>query len=191
MLERNGAEVLSAPPPRRGRLFRKYVVIFVVLVSGALLTSGAVEAYFVYEENQAAVIRLQRERAVAAASTIEQFLAESERLLGWVVLSPSTGAPSTEQRRTEYDRLLQLAPSIEDVSYLDAAGMEQVRVSRPTSGGRPTARGLFPGSLGARSAISGDRIRPGGCARRCCTRAADCAGRARTERRRGRSPPES
>src|SRR5919112_1720244 len=94
MLERNGAGVSNVPPPRRGRLFRKYVVIFVVLVSGALLASGVVEAYFVYEENQAAVIRLQRERAVAAASTIEQFLGETERQLGWVVLPPSTGEPS-------------------------------------------------------------------------------------------------
>src|SRR5688572_15508554 len=138
MHERDGAEVLSVPPPRRGRLFRKYVVIFVVLVSGALLTSGVVEAYFVYEENQAAVIRLQRERAVAAASTIEQFLGEAERQLGWVVLSPSIGPPSTEQRRSDYDRLLQLAPSVEHVSYLDAAGVEQVRVSRPASGGPQT-----------------------------------------------------
>src|SRR5688572_11222723 len=134
MVERNGAEVLSVPPPRRGRLFSKYVVIFVVLVSGALLTSGAVEAYFVYEENQAAVVRLQRERAVAAASTVEQFLGETERLLGWLVLSPSTGAPSTEQRRGDYDRLLQLASFIQDVTYLDATGMEQVRVSRSTAG---------------------------------------------------------
>ena len=56
-----------------------------VLVSGALLTSGLVEAYFVYTENQAAVIRLQRERAVAAASTIEQYLRETEHVLGWLV----------------------------------------------------------------------------------------------------------
>jgi hypothetical protein len=33
-------------PRRRGRLFRKYVVVIVVLVSGALLASGALETYF-------------------------------------------------------------------------------------------------------------------------------------------------
>jgi two-component system NtrC family sensor kinase len=134
MQERTCAEALSVPSARRGRLFRKYVVILVVLVSGALLTSGLVEAYFVYEENQAAVIRLQRERAVAAASTIEQFLRETERLLGWVALPPSTSALAPEQRRHDFDRLLQLAPSIRDIRYLDAAGIEQLVVSRGAPG---------------------------------------------------------
>jgi len=32
----------------RGRLFRKYVIVFAGLVSGALLTSGAIELYFSY-----------------------------------------------------------------------------------------------------------------------------------------------
>jgi signal transduction histidine kinase/CheY-like chemotaxis protein len=107
----------------------------VVLISGALLTSGLVEAYFVYEENQAAVIRLQRERAVAAASTIEQFLRETERVLGWVVLPSPAGALAPEQRRLDYDRLLQLAPSIQDVRYVDATGAEQVSVSRQAQRG--------------------------------------------------------
>src|SRR5262249_49271465 len=35
----------------RGRLFRKYVIVFAGLVSGALLTSGAIELYFSYYEN--------------------------------------------------------------------------------------------------------------------------------------------
>ena len=136
MTEQPTPTVQGVLPTRRGRLFRKYVVIFVVLVSGALLTSGLVEAYFVYAENQAAVVRIQRERALAAAATIEQFLRESERLLGWVVLSSSTGAPSVEQRRASYEQLLQFTPSIQEVAYLDAAGQEQVRVSGP-SPGRP------------------------------------------------------
>ena len=100
MTSPTGADALSHAPTRRGRLFRKYLVIFVVVVSGALLTSGLVEAYFVYQENQAAVIRLQRERAAAAASTIEQFLRETEHLLGWVVLPPPGGAPVLAQRQT-------------------------------------------------------------------------------------------
>src|SRR5947199_2897078 len=109
MPEGDRAAVLSVPPTRRGRLFRKYVVILAVLVSGALLTSGLVETYYAYEENQAAVIRLQRERAVAAASTIEQFLRETERQLGWVVLPPAAGPVAPEQRRNDCERLLQLA----------------------------------------------------------------------------------
>ena len=52
----------------RIRLFWKYVVFFVILVSGALLTSGIVEIYFTYQENKAALVNLQREKAAAAAS---------------------------------------------------------------------------------------------------------------------------
>ena len=115
MTSPTGADALSHAPTRRGRLFRKYLVIFVVVVSGALLTSGLVEAYFVYQENEAAVIRLQRERATAAASRIEQFLRETQHLLGWVVLPPPSGAPVLAQRQHDFERLLSLAPFVQDL----------------------------------------------------------------------------
>ena len=44
----------------RGRLFWKYVVLFALLVSAALLTSGLVELYFSYRENLAALVALER-----------------------------------------------------------------------------------------------------------------------------------
>ena len=73
----------EASAGRRGRLFRKYVVFFVVLVSGALVASGALEIYFSYQENKAALVQLQREKALAAAARIEQFVKEIERQIGW------------------------------------------------------------------------------------------------------------
>jgi signal transduction histidine kinase/HAMP domain-containing protein len=51
---------------RHGRLFRKYVALFTLLVSGALLVSGVVEIYFSYQENKTALLGLQREKALAA-----------------------------------------------------------------------------------------------------------------------------
>ena len=42
----------------RGRLFRKYVLLFVTLVSGALLTSSLIEIYFSYQENKTALVRV-------------------------------------------------------------------------------------------------------------------------------------
>ena len=54
----------------QGRLFRKYVALFVTLVSGALLTSGAIEIYFSYQENKEALVRIQREKALATAARI-------------------------------------------------------------------------------------------------------------------------
>ena len=59
---------------RRGRLARKYLVILVGLVTGALLVSGAIEIYYSYNENKAALVTLQREKAGGAASRIETFV---------------------------------------------------------------------------------------------------------------------
>ena len=51
-----------------GRLFRKYALLFVLLVSGALVTSGGLELWFSYWENRTALVRLQQEKAVGAAA---------------------------------------------------------------------------------------------------------------------------
>src|SRR5918912_1053409 len=132
------ATTLDAPQDlatsRRGGLLRKYVVVFVILISGALVTSGLVEGYYAYAENQTAIIRLQRERVVAAAATIEQLLGETERQLGWVVLPDPDGPPTPEQRGADFRRLLQLAPSIQAISYLDAAGQVRISTVRLASG---------------------------------------------------------
>ncbi len=82
----------------RGRLFRKYVGLFVAVVSLALFANGGFEIWFSYQEHKAALIRIQREQAEAAAAKIGQFLKEIEGQLGWTVQLPwSTG--TLEQRR--------------------------------------------------------------------------------------------
>jgi hypothetical protein len=77
----------------RGSLFRKYAVFFVVLVSVALAASGAVELYFSYQESKEALVALQREKALAAAARIEQFVKEVEQQISWTT-QPSIVAPS-------------------------------------------------------------------------------------------------
>ncbi len=115
----------------RGRLFRKYVVVFVLLVSGALLASGALNIYFSYQENRAALVSLQREKAAAAAAQIESFVKEIERQIGWTTQPQLVPAPGAiEQRRIDFLRLLRQVPAITELSYLDGAGREQLRVSR-------------------------------------------------------------
>ena len=44
-------------------LFRKYVVIFFGLVSGALIASSAMEIYFSYQANKATLVRVETEKA--------------------------------------------------------------------------------------------------------------------------------
>ncbi|HMH50849.1 MAG TPA: ATP-binding protein [Candidatus Acidoferrum sp.] len=115
----------------RGRLFRKYVVIIVVLVSGTLLTSGAIEIYFSYQENKAALIGVQREKAIGAASKIEGFVKDIEHQIAWTTQPQLVASGTvTEQRRLDSLRLLKQVPAITEVSYLDTAGREQLRISR-------------------------------------------------------------
>jgi signal transduction histidine kinase len=115
----------------RGRLFRKYIVLFAAVVSGVLLVSGALEIYFSYEEAKVALTAVQREKALAAAARIEQFVREIERQLGWTTHPLLTaGAAALEQRRIDYFRLLRQVPAITELSFLDAAGREQIRISR-------------------------------------------------------------
>ncbi|HEV7664528.1 MAG TPA: cache domain-containing protein, partial [Chloroflexota bacterium] len=112
-------------------LFRKYVVVFVVLVSGALTTSGLLQAFFAYQENQAALGALQHEKAASAAGRIAEFIDEVERLVAGALSAPTTpDGVRPEQRRNDFLRLIRQVPSIMEVSYLDHDGREQVRISR-------------------------------------------------------------
>jgi GAF domain-containing protein len=114
----------------RGRLFRKYVVLIAGLVSGALLASGLVELYFSYRENLEGLVALQREQAAGAAARIEAFLRDIERQVGWASQSQVGTRPTVEQRRFEFIRLQRQAPAVTEVSQIDSAGREQLRVSR-------------------------------------------------------------
>ncbi len=111
------------------RLYRKYVVIFVLLVGAVLLAGGASDLYFSYFEIRDATVALNREKAAAAAIRIEQFIREIEQHVGWTNLLPRS-TDSLAQRHVEFIKLLRQAPAITDIVWLDAGGREQLRVSR-------------------------------------------------------------
>ena len=67
----------------RSRLFRKYVLLFVAVVSIALITNGILEIFFSYQEHKETQTRIQREQAEAAAAKIGQFIKEIEGQIGW------------------------------------------------------------------------------------------------------------
>ncbi|MBI2217805.1 MAG: GAF domain-containing protein [Candidatus Rokubacteria bacterium] len=114
----------------RGRLFWKYVTVLVLLVTVVLLASGAIEVYFSYEENKAALVAIQREKALGAAARIEAFVKEIERQMGWTT-QPDLVAPGNPlgQQRIDYVRLQKKVPAITELSHLDASGKEQLRLS--------------------------------------------------------------
>ena len=113
----------------RGRLFRKYLLLILTLVTGALLASGAISVYFSYQEIKTALSNLQHEKAVAAASRIEQYIHTIEQQLAYAAL-PQLDAADVELRRIEFLKLLRQAPEVTDISQLDASGREQIAVSR-------------------------------------------------------------
>jgi signal transduction histidine kinase/CheY-like chemotaxis protein/putative methionine-R-sulfoxide reductase with GAF domain len=124
----------------RGSLFRKYLIVLLFLVGGVLVASSLVELYFSYRETQVGVVRVEREKAAAAAIRIEQFVKEIERQVRATVQPGSTealgtgpsreGALLTEQRELDFLRLLRNAQAIGELRLVDASGREQLRVSR-------------------------------------------------------------
>ena len=124
------AEAVAAPRPKtRNRLFTKYVALFMAVVSLALLANGIFDVFFYYREHKAALIRIQREQAEAAAAKISQFMAEIQNQLGWTTQLPWS-AGSMEQRRFDALRLLRQVPAITELSQIDSSGKERLKVSR-------------------------------------------------------------
>jgi signal transduction histidine kinase len=114
---------------RRGRLFRKYFLLILALVCGALLISGAVGLYFSYQENKVALASVQREKAIGAAARIEQFIRQIEQQLTYAAMG-QLGPGGMEQRRIEFLKLQRQVPAITDIVHIDASGRERVYESR-------------------------------------------------------------
>jgi signal transduction histidine kinase len=125
-----GAGTGGTPPhARSGRLFRKYAAIFVGAVCLALVTNGAFDMWFSYQEQRALLVQIQRGQAESAASKISQFVDEIEAQMAWVTPFP-WNAITFEEWRFDVVRMLRQAPAVTEVAQLDAAGREQFRISR-------------------------------------------------------------
>src|ERR1700712_3645077 len=120
---------VASEPKIRSRLFSKYVALFVGVVAVALLSNGIFEVFFYYREHKAALVRIQREQAEAAAAKISQFIKEIESQLGWTAQLPWS-ASSLESRRFDALRLLRQVPAITELAQVDSTGKERLRVSR-------------------------------------------------------------
>jgi signal transduction histidine kinase len=114
--------------PRR-RLFAKYAFALVGLVSLVLLVNGLLDVWFSYGEARDAAIRLQREKADAAAQRIGDFIAEIEKQIGWTTATQWASSP-IGQRRFDFGRLQRQVPAITELIQLDGQGREQLKVSR-------------------------------------------------------------
>src|SRR5437870_731412 len=112
-----------------GGLFAKYVTYLVGLVLGVLIVNGFIETYFIYRETKSTLITAMSEKADVTARRIEQFLSDTERSISWVTRA---SAGTIDQRRSDYIRLLQQVPAVNQLYYLDSTGHEQLRVTGKT-----------------------------------------------------------
>jgi signal transduction histidine kinase len=115
----------------RSRLFFKYTLLFVTVVVLALVANGAFEVWFSYQEHKGSLIDIQEQQAVAAADKIEEFITQIESQVGWTTQLPWTDG-TLDQRRFDALRLLRQVPAITELAQIDAAGHEQLKVSRLT-----------------------------------------------------------
>jgi GAF domain-containing protein/HAMP domain-containing protein len=128
----DGATAVGGRTPKVGprrRLFAKYAAALVGLVSLVLLINGSLDVWLSYDEARDAAIRLQREKADAAAQRIEEFIAEIEKQIGWTTATQWASSP-IEQRRFDFGRLQRQVPAITELIQLDGQGHEQLKVSR-------------------------------------------------------------
>jgi signal transduction histidine kinase/CheY-like chemotaxis protein len=119
---------LNKPPTS---LARKHALVWAILLSSLLGLSGGIGAWFAWRDTLAALEVLQRERAVAAAERIGQFLTAVEQPLRWVVDDPAlTSADSLDALYIELLQLLRRLPALGELRWIDGDGLERLTVSR-------------------------------------------------------------
>src|SRR6266849_6921870 len=112
-----------------GRLFRKYVALFLGVVCLALVPNGLVDIWFSYQGLKTLLVRIQGEQAKSAAEKIGQFVKEIEGQMAWAIQLPMK-AKTEDDWRFDAVRLLRQAPAVTEIAQLDATGHEQYRMSR-------------------------------------------------------------
>ncbi len=116
--------------PRRAlSLAQRLALAFLGLVAAVLVVNGSISMWFAYREATEAAVRVEQEKADAAADRVAQFVAELEQQIGWTTRADWARVPM-EQRRYDVIRLLRQAPAITEVLYVDGEGRERLRLSR-------------------------------------------------------------
>jgi signal transduction histidine kinase len=109
-----------------GGLFGKYVAYFVGFAVSVLIVNISLETWFTYRETTDAVVKLEWEKADAAAQRIDQMFAEIVRQIAWT----TRASANLNQRRADYVLLLQQVPAIDEIMQIDGNGHELLRITR-------------------------------------------------------------
>ena len=141
----------AAPRPRRPLFYKYFVALFVAVVV-PLIANGASEAWFGYRDQRSMLSARLHAEAVSAAAKIVAFLDDITDQLQWTVQLPWQEGMD-ERHRFDALRLMRLVPAVVEVTLVDGAGVERLRVTRldPDVVGSGTDRASDPAVLGARS----------------------------------------
>ena len=133
-LVENGAAALVAFDLRERTMAMLHVAIrrlalpAVLLLVSALMINAAIDVWRSWQQTEALMASVQREKAEVAVLRIDSFVGEIERQIGWVAYAQFASLP-VDQRRDDYVRLLRQVPAITVLSQLDRQGHEQLHVS--------------------------------------------------------------
>ena len=121
----------TAPAAKRITLSlaQKFAIAFLGLVAAVLIINGAIDMGLTYRDARVQAVKVQQEKANAAAERVVQFVTEIEQQLGWTTRAEWSRI-SVEQRRYDFIRLLRQAPAITELVHVDGAGKEQLKLSR-------------------------------------------------------------
>jgi signal transduction histidine kinase len=103
--------------------------LFVISVCAALIVNGILGIWLFYQEQMKSLVRLQHQQVELAAVKISQFIKEIESQLSWTTELPWS-ADMLDEIRYDALRLFREVPAIRELAQVDAAGREQLRVSR-------------------------------------------------------------
>ena len=134
-------------------LAQRLALAFIGLVAAVLVINGTISMWFAYQDATEAAVRIEQEKADAAAERVQQFIAELEQQIGWTTRADWARVPM-EQRRYDFIRLLRQAPAITEAIFADSQGRERLRLSRlePDVVDSGTDLSADPRFLGARGA---------------------------------------
>jgi hypothetical protein len=131
MADAQGGLIPPATPAKRGRIVRRYFLIFATLVGGSLLTSIPVEMGFRFRETRQNLEVTHLQMAELAALQIRNYIenvAQSVRFAAGA--RHVTAGRVTAEYGSDLRDLLKNVPAIRDVVAVGLDGHEQLRVSR-------------------------------------------------------------
>jgi len=121
----------SADTGRRGRIVRRYFLIFATLVGGSLVISVLLEMGFRYQETRQNLEIVHRQMAELAALRIRNYIEEVAQAVRLAAQPRNLiSGHVTDDYVSELRSLLKNVPAIRDVVALGLDGREQLRLSR-------------------------------------------------------------